>query len=810
MNIGTAQAYSIKRIIGNNILFSKSGNIALVYVLEQPEKYSLDEEKFDLRLEDFYTAFRTTPNEVYIHKQDIYLKHEFDTDKVTGHLYLDEALRKHFKGRRGIEHYSILAFVLSGLKSLDKAYLANPFKYNENLEKEDKIKLVEFRDSVDKSINIINNAYRTKIKPINEDDLRNHIYKYVNGFEEAGFYDIDFRDKKIGENYIDIFSFNKAEYFGETISNIKKDEISKEDFIFWEGSMDMLGETLNCNHIFNQIIYFKGDKIIENELRMVMDEYGKLRTGSERINNKYLQFEELLKNISEQGSDKVLVKAHYNLVLLDKDKEEFEIARSRVRNLLMSNSINFYKPEKEVFKDIFLGSIIGRETSMHHDNYWITHLKQALCLWTNTTVPRSDAEGVYFNDRINQLPQRKDIWDAKKKRIPARNGIVVAQTGGGKSVLTLNILMQFLSQNINAVVVEFGQSFKFITNLYPSISKHISYSSEQVLGINPFLLSEKGLTNDKLSLLQSIVLKTWRVKENFTNAHIGVSINKILKEYYKERKFGYSFPDFYQYVIYGGEALLERLEILPEYFDLKSFRHICSEFVEGGKYENVFKDSEDTSKIIRDTQFVVFELTEIKKDPFLVTLILLILQETINTNILEDRSKRGVLIFDEFAETQAIKDLYTDEEVLQTVAVLYQKIRKENGAVYTIIQDMGQLPDNNYTEGILANTQVLYVLPSTKTGYEKIVKKFSLEPHEKYMLNSLQSNYTAKNAYSEQFIKIGNESTVTRLELSDPALYSFQTEGETWKELNDDFAITGDMIKTIENKIASEYEKRKF
>jgi hypothetical protein len=59
----------------------------------------LDEDKFDLRLNDFFSAFKTTPNDVYIHKQDIYLKHDFDTTQVKGKLYLDEALRQHFTGR---------------------------------------------------------------------------------------------------------------------------------------------------------------------------------------------------------------------------------------------------------------------------------------------------------------------------------------------------------------------------------------------------------------------------------------------------------------------------------------------------------------------------------------------------------------------------------------------------------------------------------------------------------------------------------------------------------------------------------------
>ena len=56
-------------------------------------------------------------------------------------------------------------------------------------------------------------------------------------------------------------------------------------------------------------------------------------------------------------------------------------------------------------------------------------------------------------------------------------------------------------------------------------------------------------------------------------------------------------------------------------------------------------------------------------------------------------------------------------------------------------------------------------------------------------------------------MKIGNESTVTRLELSKPAFYAFQTDGNTWKELNDDFQVTKDMIRTIETKIKSEYER---
>ena len=46
-------------------------------------------------------------------------------------------------------------------------------------------------------------------------------------------------------------------------------------------------------------------------------------------------------------------------------------------------------------------------------------------------------------------------------------------------------------------------------------------------------------------------------------------------------------------------------------------------------------------------------------------------------------------------------------DIHQTVAFFYQKIRKENGAVMTIIQSPFQAAGNEYTKGIIANTQLV-------------------------------------------------------------------------------------------------------
>lgn len=79
---------------------------------------------------------------------------------------------------------------------------------------------------------------------------------------------------------------------------------------------------------------------------------------------------------------------------------------------------------------------------------FLAPLSLALCLFINYTTFTPDEEGVYFNDRIYQMPLKR-ISGTRKKRIPARNGIVVASTGGGKSVLTLNIVQQLSSRAIS-------------------------------------------------------------------------------------------------------------------------------------------------------------------------------------------------------------------------------------------------------------------------------------------------------------------------------------------------------------------------
>lgn len=159
-----------------------------------------------------------------------------------------------------------------------------------------------------------------------------------------------------------------------------------------------------------------------------------------------------------------------------------------------------------------------------------------------------------------------------------------------------------------------------------------------------------------------------------------------------------------------------------------------------------------------------------------------------------------MLIFDEYAESQSIKDTFSGADIHSTVAFCYQKLRKENGAVGTIVQSMAQLPDNEYTKGIIANTQLLYVLPANEVVYDQTIEAFHIKnPSHINLMKSIRNDFTAARPYSEIFLRfMDNYATVVRLELSPEKLLAFQTDGEKWNRLQEIYNEVGSLETAIE------------
>ena len=183
MKISAAQAYCILDTVGSSIL-TKSGEISVSYLLELPEAYSLDRSDLEERHNELFRAFQYVRTG-FIHKQDVFLRRKFKPEYVIeGEGYIQTAERKYFDGREYLHHFCILSFTLSGLQSLEKAYQANPLAYSEKLAKADRDRLAEFLESVESAVSIIRNIRGTQIRPLNVAEVKQHLFRYVNGFHD--------------------------------------------------------------------------------------------------------------------------------------------------------------------------------------------------------------------------------------------------------------------------------------------------------------------------------------------------------------------------------------------------------------------------------------------------------------------------------------------------------------------------------------------------------------------------------------------------------------------------------------------------
>lgn len=810
MEVTAQQAYSIMGVVGDCVL-NKDGSITLAYILKNPEPYSLDDIRLEERLDAFYLSLKDLSG-VYYHKQDAYIKTKYDPDE---HGYSDTFLsiaeKEHFKGREYLKHHSIIAFTLIGLESLDKAYQANARKWDEHLLKSDFVRLEDFISTVENSIGVLKNIYETSIQRLSTEELKFYLFEFVNGFnDDGGIRDLKFNERfTLGTATGSFLAISDETFLPESYSAIIDDDtIHSPNAKLSMGRFDALGINFHANHIVNQIIFFEGNEKLKDKLRDRIKKHGQFRRFAPDINhrfNKLVEFEEEIINNNE-----LLVRVHFNVMIWDEDIEILDQAEKEAKRILKIRDFKHYVPSYGGLYNIFLGSVIGRNKKLSLNYFFITELSLALTLSVNYSPFQDDPEGVLFTDRIFQIPKKVDLWSGASRKLPARNGIIFASTGGGKSATAQTIVQQFLEQGVKTIVVEFGSSFKALSQLYKDRSALISYSSDMPLGINPFYIKDATeLTPDKIKTLSTIVLKYWRQPIMNVDNNQYVALQKIIRDYYKNVCAPHNFPSFYNFVKENFDEIIKRLELPEKYFDVQSFLHVCSEFMPNGIYENVCAPSEETERLIRDNDFIVFELTAIKKDPFLISIIMTALFDTIENKILSDRSTKGILIFDEYAETQSLRDMFSGDDIHSTVAYAYQKFRKENGAIYTIVQSPVQLPKNEHTLGIIANTQLLYVLPTTETVYDAIIESFSMKNQAHInLMKSISWDYECKRPYNEVFIRFMDKYAVAhKIEFSNEKKLTFQTDGEKWNAIQKLYSEHGDFPRSIYEYMLQENEQ---
>lgn len=787
--------------VDGNRFLSNNGDTVFGYSLVLPEIFTLGKEDYDVIHDFWYRALRLLPKYTYVHKQDIFIKQDYQGEELPDRTFIQKATKKHFQGRKHFLHFPLLFIGNRGSSFLKNPSLFNPFKKLPNKEK-----LVlefqrdrSFQEEVQKCITFLNNSKYIKAIPLTEDELYLLQENYFNAFNTNTFYDTDLEDNVKGKNCISVgnkrigaFSINNIKQFPEYIDIYKQDnDYSSKKFKFFKGFGDDFGHRIPYDHIYNQVIYLDD----HHKKKEGLKEKGRQLKGAEGFDSENRDAGEEVQNyISELNRDerRILVQGHTNIIYYAKDDHEFEACTHFVETLFTMYDFRPQYPKREALKEIYLNSFPAFSGGLGNIRMYDTELEICAALFLNVSSYRNDDAGIIFSDRLYNIPVVRDVRDEFKKRIKAWNFAIYAPTGEGKSVLAQHIFRQFNEFGYKNVIFDIGGSFKKLALLLPrETTLFFSFEPGKPLPLNPFYVKEPhNIESFKLKGLAEFVFKLWRPEEDIT-ADIETALVKILKTYYNNVAKGLSFPSFYAFVYDNKDKLLNQLEIETRFFDMDNFLFSCSRFVKDGTYAFLFQSDADQSHLIDDKNYIVFEFDKAQDDPVALSILMLIGSESIKKLIWEDKATPGVIFFDELAKFIKFKS------IRDTVVFFYQAIRKQNAAVGSALQSPAQLPVGDDTNAMIDNTQVLYVLYNEK-GYDPLVKRFSLSDHQHTLLKSLTSvNDKDDKNYVEFALIIGKEIWILRLELPEEALKLYQTDGHEYEKIMRLYDQRGDMEAAI-------------
>ncbi|MCM4158452.1 TraG family conjugative transposon ATPase [Antarcticibacterium flavum] len=786
--------------IQDNVVFANNGNAILCYKGLLPEIYSLSEKDFEDIHGVWFQALKSLPTGTVVHKQDIYLKKDYSAELLPNTTFLEKATYDHFKGRKYMDHYSYLFFILTKNKALNNPKYMNPFKkVSKGTWQELDDILKSFISSVSDSISFINNSRKMSFHPLDVKEIQGLTNNYFNGFQEG--FDTDMllerSNIQIGENFVDALAINSELCFGESVQSSKVDErFTSDDFIFHQGFIDGLGLTLNENHMVNQVLYLDDKQKWRKLLDKKIEELHKSSNFGSQNKVVLEKIQHILNQINADDTSRI-IRGHLNVIYWSKDARELTKIASKVKTELKELDITPYYPRGEERKNYVLNSYCCFSSNFSNSDLYVTDLKHALCLLINNTNYKSDSTGIIFNDRQHNIPVLKDVWDEQKKRIKARNFAIFAPTGEGKSFLANNILRQYFESGVRLVIIDLGGSYTKFAKLYPGKYTILRYESGKNLGINPFYITNsEDINPERLEDLSMFLFELFGSDLKVTKAQ-SVSIKKILLHYYSNVSDKHSLNSFYQFIEANQKDLLQKLKIHPDYFNIVNFLHVMSEYVGDGLYSFLFEIDEDQTYKIEDKRLIVFELDEVKDNKEVLSVMLKLIKSAIQRTIWKNRAEKGIILFDEFAKQLKF------ENVLESVEFYYQAIRKQNGAIGIILQSINQLPNNSVSASILDNTQVIYSLHNEK-GYNELVKRLNLSSHDLNQLKSIRNNLSGERKYTEIFIKIGKQSNVFRLEVPKEVYAAYLTDGFQNEEILELYEKYQDMEKAIK-----EYSSKK-
>lgn len=775
----------------DGFLVSRQGDLTACYALELPPLFTISKPEAEAMHHAFVKAFRLLPVGVIVWKQDWFVQSEFEGSfesvSADGNLgFLSACNERFFVGKPVLDHRCCLFFTLCNPeKKLGDSSLSNLFRTHWVGEPVLKSGVADSFLSILSQVEHLLASESIGLRRLEEGEVlgtefqKGIIESYLlpsGNFSFPEIADLEFKpDWKIGGRYLGMVSLSALDQLPPELEVARVFEPFSTDLSkFYLGLASPLGQLLDCNHIYSQVIRTldKGDFFASLESkRLRLHALSKYSRGNELAASSIAEY---LDDSIREG--KIPVQAHANVLLWADNKTDLQLSIRESAAAL--NKIGIL-PKTESFgaPQLYWAGIPGNASAIPSNDCFHCNLDQFLCLYNLEGASRSGIlpKGIRLGERKYGQPVWVDLSDEPMSKgwITNRNKFILGPSGSGKSFFTNHMVRSYYEQGTHIVLVDVGHSYQGLCELVGGY--YFTYSDTSPICFNPFFLEGGVLDTEKKESLKTLLLALWKKEDEPFRRSEYVAISNALKAYFdflKNRVEVFPcFDSFYEFVREDFARMVLEEKVQQGDFDLGNFLYVLKPFYRGGEFDYLLNAKENLGLL--DQRFIVFELDKIKDHPILFPVVTLIIMEIFISKMRKLKGQRKMILIEEAWKAIA------KEGMAEYIKYLFKTVRKFFGEAIVVTQEVDDIIQSPVVkDAIINNSDCKILLDQSKyqNKFDQIQALLGLTEKEKALVLSINRANDPKRKYKEVFIGLGSHSQVYRTEVSLEEYLTYTTE----------------------------------
>jgi conjugal transfer ATP-binding protein TraC len=356
------------------------------------------------------------------------------------------------------------------------------------------------------------------------------------------------------------------------------------------------------------------------------------------------------------------------------------------------------------------------------------------------------------------------------------NLCIAAESGKGKSFLTNEIIVSYLTEGAQIWTIDVGRSYENLCEVLEG--DFVKFTHGSGICMNPFEIVQNF--EEEADMVAGLVSQMAAPTEKLSDFQTA-GLKRVLKNLWTEKAQAMSVDDIAAILCREDDQRLRDVgeQLFP--------------FTSRGEYGRYF-NGRNNARFSND--FTVLELEELKGRKHLQQVVLLQLIYQIQQEMyLGERNRPKIVIIDE------AWDLLTEGDVAKFMEHGYRRFRKYGGAAVTITQSVNDLYRNAAGRAIVENSANMYLLGQKAEVIEGMKQDRRL-PLSDGGYELLKTVHTLPGAYSEIFFLTEMGSGIGRL-IVDPfkrLLFSTKPEDvQALKQLRRQGLSLGDAIQQLQS-----------